>query len=168
MILSSKVLGATGLSCLCRSSLWLHTPVLRPYPILKNKMNIFCHMYSMLPFPLLDKYWVYSYCSNYYRAKWIVFNHSKYLSKFCFWFVGVPLLCQKKPLISTLPILSQLKVCLTELSEETLEWPQRTSTPSTGCLLLLLSCGWWTSLSLVYGFTLLPNYVRNRSSFIGR
>jgi hypothetical protein len=84
MILSSKVLGANGLSCLCRSSLWLHTPVLRPYPILKNKMNIFCHMYSMLPFPLLDKYWVYSYCSNYYRAKWIVFNHSKYLENFVF------------------------------------------------------------------------------------
>jgi len=37
MILSSKVLGANGLSCLCRSSLWLHTPVLRPYPITEEQ-----------------------------------------------------------------------------------------------------------------------------------
>jgi hypothetical protein len=36
-----------------------------------------------------------------------------------------------------------------------------TSTPSTGCL-LLLSCG-WTSTELIFGFTLLTNSVINRS-----
>jgi hypothetical protein len=38
--------------------------------------------------------------------------------------------------------------------------PPPTSAPSTGCL-LLLSCR-WTSTELVYGFTLVTNYVRNR------
>jgi hypothetical protein len=39
--------------------------------------------------------------------------------------------------------------------------PAPTSTPSTGCP-LLLSCG-WTSTEFIFGFTLVANSVGNRS-----
>jgi len=47
-------------------------------------------------------------------------------------------------------------------------WPQwtstpaPTSTPSTGCP-LLLSCGWTSSTELIFGFTLVTNSVGNRT-----
>jgi hypothetical protein len=44
----------------------------------------------------LDKYWVYSYCSNWNRAGWIVFSHSQYQANFVFsFFLGQYHFCVK-------------------------------------------------------------------------